>query len=312
MMKEKLKKIKNWIYSNLVLLFLLLAAIFILLSKSSFLLNYPSWANVSEKLGYAVFSSGVFAAVLKSIQFTGIFKEEIEKVILGTDFIEKRSDLDILWKKVSQSIYKSKFPKISDDLENRILQTYFPTNSDFYYEDYTVTVNIEKITDEFEIFYTQTCKYTVIPDRNIENIELVVKMSIDDVNGSKIVNDLEFFKVNGEEKVINEDPETEDDTHSKNFKIPLTGKGPFLIHSKYRRQYSLRSENYKLFRVLTFTKNMDVIISYPEDVCVSFFNIGNVNFFEKQHVEVKNIISRSHRNDLILPYQGFGMSFEKN
>lgn len=43
-------------------------------------------------------SSGIFTAILKSLQFTGIFKEEISKVMVGTDFIKNRNDLPELWK----------------------------------------------------------------------------------------------------------------------------------------------------------------------------------------------------------------------
>jgi len=125
------------------------------------------------------------------------------------------------------------------------------------------------------------------------------------------INEIEFFKVDGIDFKPSEDLDTLDDDEAQKFTIPLKGKGPFKIHSKFRRKYSLKGENYKLFRMNTFTRNMDVTISFPSHVGVSFFNVGNVNYFEKHHTEVKNIVSRSHRNDVILPYQGFGISFER-
>lgn len=305
-------KIKKWIYRNLGWLFMAISLSLLILSFSKIVEN-DKINSLVEKLAFALLSSGVFAVVLKSIQFTGLFKEEIEKVILGSDFIKNRRDLPELWSSISKEIYKRKFPNISDELENRILGTYFPTNSDYYYEDYVVTINIEGISDDFEITYTQTCKYNVILDKDISKANLTLKTSIKQLDGlSGIQNDLEFFKINGEDATPKEDDATLDDDTAKKFTIPLNGKGPFKIHSKFRRKYSLKTENYKLFRMNTFTKNMDVTISYPENVCVSFFNVGNVNFFEKQHTEIKNQISRSHKNDVILPYQGFGMSFERN
>jgi len=303
-------KFKKFIYRHLAWVFIILSVL--LLWIADWGVFHEKLNNTIEKIGFAIFSSGVFAAVLKSIQFTGLFKEEIEKVILGTDFIKNRRDLPILWKAISQTIYKRKFPKISDELEDRILNTYFPTKTEYYYEDYIVTINIEDLDENFVVTYTQTCMYNVILDKDIDETHLTLKTAFSKSDDAITpINDIEFFKVNGIDFKPIEDLDTIDDDEAKKFTVSLKGKGPFKVHSKFKRKYSLKGENYKLFRMNTFTRNMDVTISFPQYVCVSFFNVGNVNFFEKHHVEVKNIVSRSHRNDVILPYQGFGMSFER-
>jgi len=310
MEESRIKKVQKFLFENLVWILILIAFVLMLITYIDIVHN-PKLENIIEKASLAILSSGIFAAVLKSIQFTGLFKEEIEKVILGTDFVKNRRDLPELWKTISQTIYKRKFPNISEQIENVILDKYFPTNEDYYYEDYIVTVKIEEITDDFEIIYTQTCDYKVILDKDINEIVLSLETSIsqeDDPSG--IINELQFFKVDNNDFEIEEDKSTIDNPKTSKYIIPIKGKGPFQIHSKYKRRYSLKNENYKLFRMKRFTKNMEVVINYPENVCVSFFNIGLVNKFKPQHVEIKNQISRSHRNDVILPNQGFGMSFE--
>lgn len=309
-MKEKFEKSKKWTYKYLGWIFLAISLFLLWISEIDIFKEKIN--GILEKLAFGIFSSGVFAVVLKSIQFTGLFKEEIEKIILGTDFIKNRNDLPELWKAISQTIYKSKFPKISDELENRILNTYFPTGNDYYYEDYVVTINIEELTEDFVITYTQTCKYNVILDKDVNDTHITLKTSVNQIESADApIDELVFFKINGVNSTLKEDEDTLDDDDAKKYTIPLNGPGPFKIHSKFKRTYSLKGENYKLFRMTTFTKNMDITISYPEYVCVSFFNIGNVNPFDKEHTEVKNQISRSQRKDVILPYQGFGMSFER-
>jgi len=42
---------------------------------------------------------------------------------------------------------------------------------------------------------------------------------------------------------------------------------------------------------------------------VTFFNVGVVKNFESKHLDSKNTISRIHKNGLILPFQGFGLSY---
>ena len=305
------KKIRTWIYKNL---FWLLIIFSILILWGSGEITDLWWKNILEKAGIAILSSGVFAAVLKSIQFAGIFKDEVSKVMLETDFIKNRRDLPDLWSKISKIIYDRKFKKISKDLEQIILDYYFPTNSKFYYKDYFVTINIEKIDRDFNIYYTQTCTYDVIVAKNIDNITLVLETTItqqDDIESASIINELEYFKVNGKEQKTKEAPETVNNKDFSKYFVDIKGKGPHKIQSKYKRKYSLKNENYKLFRLNHFTKNMDVAINYPKDVYVSFFNIGLVKKFEHVHVEFDNQIHRKHRKSLIFPKQGFGMSFEK-
>jgi len=311
MPKITFKTISLFIYQHLVWIFLILSIILLWLSHADFI-TYPQFKGLLNKLGLALFSSGVFAAVLKSIQFTGIFKEELEKIILGTDFIENRKDLDQLWRKISKSIYKSKFPQISEHLEERILKTYFPTDYEYYYEDYVSTINIHDISEDLEITYTQTVKFNVILDKTIDSTVFKQNMKIDDADKpSEVKNDLKYFKVNGEKKDPEIEREVKDQQVIERIVVPLKGAKIFKIESRFERKYSLKGENFKLLRFNTFTKNVDVFISYPKNISVSFFNVGNVNFFEEHHTDVAQQISRSHRNDVILPYQGFGMSFDR-
>ncbi|MCB4798695.1 hypothetical protein [Neotamlana laminarinivorans] len=305
------KDTRDWIYKNLFWILIIVSILILWLSSS---ITNVWWNSILEKAGIAILSSGVFASVLKSIQFTGIFKDEVSKVMLETDFIKNRRDLPELWSKISKIIYDRKFKKISKDLEQIILDNYFPTNSKYYYKDYFVTINIEKIDKDFNIFYTQTCTYDVIVAKNEDDITLTLETTItqqDDVESSSIINELEYFKVNGNEQKTKEDPETVDDKNFSRYFMDIKGKGPHKVESKYKRRYSLKNENYKLFRLNHFTKNMDVAISYPKNVCVSFFNIGLIKKFEHVHVEFENQIHRKHRKSLIFPKQGFGMSFEK-
>ncbi|TGV04597.1 hypothetical protein [Flavivirga rizhaonensis] len=306
-------KTRSWIYKNLFWLLIIMSLGILLLAGSNYITNLW-WKDVLEKIGIAILSSGVFASVLKSIQFTGIFKEEVGKVMLETDFIKNRRDLPDLWSKISKIIYDRKFKKISKDLEQIILDNYFPTNSKFYYKDYFVTINIDKINKDFEVSYTQTCSYDVIVAKNVDEITLTLETSItqeDDAKSSTIVNELEYFTVNGNPQKTKEDPETVNNKNFSRYFMDIKGKGPHKIESKYNRKYSLKNENYKLFRLNHFTKNMDVAISYPKDICVSFFNIGLIHKFDPVHVEIENQIYRKHRKSLIFPKQGFGMSFEK-
>ncbi len=310
--KTGYEKFLDYSYRYLAWIFIVLALLLVLLSMSEIISN-PKINTLLEKIGIALFSSGVFAAVLKSLQFTGIFREEIEKVILSTDFVKNRRDLPQLWSSISKAIYNEKFPIISEEIEARILKTYLPTEYDYYYKDYIITIKVEQVTDNFEIIYTQTRKYDVVFDPNVEKSKLLAYVAINERDQTATAeNTIEYFKINGVEVDLVEDSSTVDDKFKTKYVIPIERKEkPLHVETRTKRRYSLNYENCKLLRFATFTKNMDVTVSFPDDVRVSFFNLGNTKPFDVHHEEIPNQLSRSHKNDVLLPHQGFGMSFEK-
>jgi len=307
---------KKWLKRNLTWVYFTVALIFLLFPNTTFTPFSPVWNKLIEKIGFVALTSGVFASVLKSIQFTGLFKEELSKIISGSEFLHNRKDLPDIWKKISKIIYYEKFPEISELLENRILTTYFPTDTNHYNEDLVVSIVIHKITDEFVINYTQTIEYNAILD--CEDNESYVKYT-DTITDDKDVtekNELISFKVDGVEKKKDKirDIKKGDGKIKYVHKVPIKGekgKKKFKIYQKVKNTYSLRGENAKLLRFNTITKNVDLTVSHKKDVEVSFFNIGLVNEFVPVHTDIKNTLSRRHRDDIILPRQGFGLSFYK-
>jgi hypothetical protein len=309
-MESSPNRFNSFIYKNLIAIFLL-AGLALIYASTSFS-EACFWHGILEKLGLSVFSSGVFAAVLKSIQFTGLFKEEIEKVMLGSEFIKKRNDLVDLWKKVSNAVYKSKFPELSHELDEIILNTYFPTDKEYYYRDYRVTINIDELTGDDVIKFTQTCKFYVVLSGEIPETKIETSITIDKVDGEKTFkNEIEYYRVDGKDIEPTIVPHDKDDSEIFDYSVTIKGKKEFYFEKKDKRQYSIKNDNTKLFRVGSITKEMDVSIVYPDNMEVTFFNIGLVNDFEKKHVEHKRSISRTHKKGIILPHQGFGLSFRR-
>lgn len=299
---------RDYIYRNL---FWMLISLSIAIFFWAYLCEDGQVRHILTQAGVAILSSGVFAAALKSRQFTGLFKEELEKIILGSEFIKNRKDLPILWKTISKSIYLEKFPLISDELERIILYHYFPTDHDCYYKDFHVDIHITEITDDFVIKYVQTSRYTVIMSDDKTDSFLVQESEIDQESETPVLNQLDFFRINGVNQDLDEDESTKNDPTKSKYVIPIIGSNQYKIHSQYTREYSLRGENYKKFTMHYITDGMIVVVDFPDDVKVSFFNIGMVNSFSEHLAPRSHRISRIHEKGLILPHQGFGLSFEK-
>lgn len=302
---------KVYLYKNLH--WLLLVTSVILIGVGFYIEDsYVGLSKVFLNSGYSILGTGVFASVLKSIQFTGIFRTELREIINSDEFIKNRKDLPLLWRKITMKLYNEKFPEVSNHLEDMLIAHYLPSNSKHYYKAYSVTVDIHSLSDEMEIEYTQTNDFTMILATDATETWLHLGSRITPQDNNKIVNELVYFKVNGEDKKIEQTDSTKDINNSSEYKYLLSnGLKRYDIEIRFKRKYSLRNENYKKFILHAYLKRMDVLINHPKDVVVSFFNIGCVHSFRKLHVDIKNQIHRRHDKGLIMPYQGFGMSFEK-
>lgn len=310
---DNLTKVKKWFKRNLTWVYFTIAIIFILFPNTSYSPFTTVWNNIIQKIGFVALTSGIFASVLKSIQFTGLFQEELTKIISGTEFLNNRKDLPDLWKKISKSIYAQKFPEISDLLEDRILTTYFPMDKNHYNEDMIVSIIIHEISDDFIINYTQTIEYNAILDYEKNESNIVYTDTITDDEGVEEKNELISFKIDNKEIELEKCREVKKEEGKIKYihKVPLTGKKKFKVFLKVKNTYSLKGENVKLLRFNTITRNVDLTVSYNKDIQVSFFNVGVVNDFQPIHTDIENTLSRRHRDDLILPRQGFGLSFNK-
>jgi|GEM_PF-1615065 len=312
-----LRKIWKWLNENLTFVYLFISVILILVPNTHFSPFPDFWGKVVEKVGFIALTSGIFAGVLKSIQFTGLFKEELGKIVSGTEFLKNRKDLPDLWKRISKLIYEEKFPEISRQLEETILENYFPTKARHYNENVVVSVVIHELTDDLVIHYTQTVEYNAVLDSRQTESSFEVVSILTDAKNVDEKNRAVSLMIDGEEQLSRIKPNITDvytkGVTSKKYVLscPLTGRKKFRICYKTERKYSLKGENYKLIRFDTITKNVDVMISYPEDVGVSFFGVGIVKDFEPVHLDVVNGMCRQHRDGLILPKQGFGLSFNK-
>ncbi|REG88214.1 hypothetical protein [Winogradskyella sediminis] len=309
-MSKKKESFKDKVYRNLFWILLIIGMLILYASSWTVFNEYIQ--DILEKIGLSVLSSGVFASVLKSLQFTGIFKKEIEKIVLGTKFIENRNDLPKLWKKVSKSVYDKKFPEISDELDEIILNSYLPIKHKYYYQDFRYTLKIDELTKDNIIKFTQTYSFEVVLEKGENEAKLESVFTIDKIPGlENLVNERLYYKIDGENVLDKTKPEiTEDEFEKKmKFSIVVPNKKKFLVETKERREYCINEDNYKLLRVNSITKEMDVSITYPKNMMVSFFNIGLVNKFERKHIDHERTISRIHKKGLILPYQGFGITF---
>lgn len=269
-----------------------------------------SWKEFWSGLGKTMLASGIFALLLKTIQFMGVFKEELSKVIYDAKFLSNRQDLPEVWEKVSKELFKNKFPSISKKLLKDITETYFPTKHFTYYDDLEHFIVINEIGDGMiEQKYT-TClnihcasigecfyEYSSIMDfkDTKEDITYTVKkIKVDDV------------------EVSPHRTQTVDNLQKKlttKFEISLKGKDKYKIEREEHKKYSLHYDNIVYFSAIKITNNLVLDIQHPSDIEVVLRKCGTINEFELRR---NTTTSKQFRyTGIIYPQQGYIITLNK-
>ena len=99
------------------------------------------WKEFVSGLGKTFLAGAIFSMLLKTAQFLGVFKEEIEKVIYDTKFISNRVDLPEYWEKVTKELFKNRFPRINKAITKDVKEIYLQAGYQFITKQWRVPAN---------------------------------------------------------------------------------------------------------------------------------------------------------------------------
>lgn len=104
-------------------------------------------ANVLKDLSTAIIGAGVFAAVLKSSQFSEIFQKNIHDVFYRPDHAVNHEENVKKWKTLTNSMFVKCLPSLTEQATDKMIKTFFDNELDYHYEDMDVHFKIE-MTDK--------------------------------------------------------------------------------------------------------------------------------------------------------------------
>ncbi|HTE10681.1 MAG TPA: hypothetical protein VK645_06915 [Chitinophagaceae bacterium] len=164
--------------------------------------EFSAWKEFWSGFGKTVLASGIFALLLKTIQFMGVFKEELSKIIYDAKFLENRKDLPEVWENVSRVMFKNKFPKISQAIMHDIRNLYFPTEHVLYYDDYKQILEIELIDEEAQkIEVRQHSTFTIYPkDKKEKFTQQTTNRLYFNKSKDEVFLEITSYKINDKEK----------------------------------------------------------------------------------------------------------------
>ncbi len=279
------------------------------------------WLYDFAKTGGSIFmSSAVFMGIVKSYQFTGIFKEELRKVIFAEDHLSKRNDLDDIWENLTLQLCNQKFKKISNKLQKIVKQYYLPIEDDYYYKNTKLVVEIEHNEDKAGYINVVEEYTTIINIEDSEKIDFKFTSSIPfpKDNSSFTSFELVEFTLNEQNIEWKKDQELKENSSnnilSNSFNIKLDcvkGKKEYIVYRKTKKCYALSENPYMGHTASGLYENYDFHLTYPKNMSFDWLGMGVLGKWKIKRSE--NAYSKTLKAGyigLMFKNQGFLLLFQ--
>lgn len=267
------------------------------------------YKEIFMTVGNVLVVSVLFGFLSNVTQLLGIFKEELQKIIYGKEFLSQRNDLLPLWETVSKELFKNKFPKISERLLKTVAR-YLPKDEVSFYDDYYINYTIDWVDEEngiisvreattFELLADSPNKFTY----TLKTWDRVSENSVYD-------NKIESFTVNSLKPTIKSEKNyVKDGCKYHEQDIGLHGETKYEISYVRIKKYSIYEDYYLGFCAQYIVNNLRVRLDLPSGVEAIFISRGTQEEFQDMS-STKNRIEKRYKK-LILPKQGFVFALRK-
>ncbi|RYJ38585.1 hypothetical protein NU08_2562 [Flavobacterium anhuiense] len=302
--------------TSYVLYFIILFAVIFLTVAFAIFETDEIWRDLFKGLGFTMVSSGVFAVILKSEQFSNIFHKELRNIIYSEEQLEKRTDLDKIWEKVTLALCRQKFKNISSKLHQKIKGFYLPVTQEYYYKNYNLdlTIELDPINPDF-VRITEINKTQII-SHDIQCIKYDFQSKIPVPDGDTITSyELQEFSVNNEKIDIDKhlSIKNENGILDIQFNYDCTGKTVYNIVRKEKKSYNLKSNPYRIHLAAWLIENFYLDLHYNKNMKIDFIEMGLLDKFTIEHMDNLPAYKRfkATLTGLIFKKQGFMLFFKE-
>lgn len=265
--------------------------------------NGTIWKEIVIKIGDVLVIGVIIGYLSNAAQFLGVFKQDLQDIVYGKEFLKQRKDISPLWDAVSIQMFKEKFPSIHKDFL-KVIRGYFPNDEVSFYNDYETNMTIEWIDKERGLIkVTDNVSFDLIaesPNRFLYPLKSWLRV----VGGTQCENKIDNFTINGVNPNLGECKvykEGEDICHE--HQIPMEGSMKYSIEYTRTKVYNLNEDFYIGFRAKYIVNKLRVSLAYRDDLDVIFTCRGTQEDFESVK-KPKNCIEKKYKS-VILPRQGF-------
>lgn len=269
--------------------------------------QWESWASdACLRIGETILVGGIIAFFATYKIIIDGYKNELKSLLLGTEYLENRNDIGVIWHKVTLAFCKTKFPSIAENLAYIIKTRYLKSRDNIRcYHDYNTIIKIDwdsddkkwiKITENTDFcLYTDTSSEVLLTQGNI----IQATNKDDGASSVTIVRyDDKEFKDAG-----TYDPNTA--CIESKVQVVLQGRTMYDITKLIIRRYNIEKDNCINFKAKYITNNLSLKVSHPGDMRITFSEGGTINDFKTNIINDETCEYRY--NKLILPRQGYNI-----
>lgn len=280
-----------------------------------------------EELSGILVIGGFLGYLTSSSQFLGIFREEVEDIMYSEKSLERRNDINDIWRNVSLVMIGRKFPNINEELFNIIQNRYICKNEYSYQEDYRIITEIrwgDKDGDkEKEIVHViEDITYMLVTEK-IGTVDISFSGWMPGVKGLKKDEDYYFnvpkFTIDGiahkpqKVEVTENDADYDENIYKVRFVLTIPNDkkdGRFRVTMRRERRFCLKTDFSIGMRTRYIIKDMVISLEMDDDIAADFICRGTHEDF----IIVKKTKNRQEYiyKGLILQRQGYIFALRNN
>lgn len=271
-----------------------------------FFINEDSvWSKIAIKVADVLVIGVVLGFITNAAQFIGIFKQDLQDIIYGKEFVKQRKDIYPLWENLSKELFKNKFPTLHKELLKTV-NGYLPKDEVSYYNDYEIHTSIEWVDKEKGIIKaTDKVAFDLISETT-DKIPYPIKTWTTITNKQEYTNKITQITVNGNKpNEISNIVEKKDVEGSlcQEQQIFLQGSTKYEIKYTREKTYNIDDDYYVGFRAKYIVNKLRVCLDLPNEIDAIFTCRGTQNDFEDVS-NSDNRIEKRYRG-IVLPRQGY-------
>lgn len=269
------------------------------------------WKEIVIKIADVLIIGVILGYLSNAAQFLGVFKQDLQNIIYGKEFIQQRKDVYPLWETLSKQMFKNKFPTLHRDFL-KVISDYFPKEEISYYNDYERHTTINWVNKETGIIkVTDIVSFELIAETT-EAFTYPIKTWTKVVNREILQNKTIEFLVNGLNAEIANTKETiKNGEICQEQNVLLSGYTKYDIRYTREKIYDINEDYYIGFRASYIVNKLRVCLDYPDDIDAMFTCRGTQQDFDDvKSADSKKRIEKKYKG-IILPRQGYIFALRK-
>lgn len=272
--------------------------------------NWPVFpkgsGEIIQKIGSAILGAGVFAVIMKSVQFTEYFQNSIHEVFYRPETSASIETIKHKWETLTRSLLKGTLPASYEHASSVIMKRFFDDELEFHFEDFNVTYEFVLTPNGKIVKVTHTTIATIVISPKYEHITIKQKMKNDGILNIKSLL-IDNIPANIDE-CLTTDP---NDPTLRNFQLIVKPKSTLDKKIKMERVYEyeqdITREPYVIANFERYVKGF--VMKAKNTGCNLYFRPTGAGTMMDHtgHTDGQNYTRwvLADRNTLLLPGQGY-------